>query len=90
MPRRVLESATGVGEVYAGDVLLRRTRYELELWSDDPDDGQVHVDGHIDITGLGEAVVLAGPEQLTLRLPDGRRLAFKLTGSGGGIVGVTV
>ena len=90
MPRRVLESLTGVGEVYAGDVLLRRTRYDLELWTNDPD-GQVrsetvHVDGHIDITGLGEAVVLAGPEQLTLRLTDGRRLPFRLTGSGGGIV----
>ena len=92
MPRRVLESLTGVGEVYAGDVLLRRTRYDLEFWTDAADDGQVrsetvHVDGHIDITGLGEAVVLAGPEELTLRLPDGRRVPFKLTGSGGGIVG---
>jgi len=45
------------------------------------------IDGHIDITGLAEAIVLAGPGSLTLTLEDGRRLAFQLTGSGGGIVG---
>jgi hypothetical protein len=43
--------------------------------------------GHIDITGIAEAVVLAGPRALTLTLEDGRRLAFELTGTGGGIVG---
>lgn len=93
MPRRVHESLTGVGEVFAGDVLLRSTHYDLSLWTDDPDDslvrsGTVHVDGHIDITGIAEAVVLAGPGQLTLRLQDGRRLPFRLTGSGGSIVGL--
>jgi hypothetical protein len=92
MPRRVLESLTGVGEVYAGDVLLRRTQYDLALWTDDPDVTQVRsetirVDGHIDITGIGESLVLAGSDQLTLRLQDGRRLRFRLTGTGGGIVG---
>ena len=90
MPRRVLESLTGVGEVYTDDVLLRRTRYDLTVWTDESteaDDGEetVHVDGHIDITGIGEAVVLAGPTELTLRLQDGRRLRFRLTGSGGTI-----
>jgi hypothetical protein len=86
MPRRVLETLTGVGEVHVDGELLRRTRYELTLWTDDPDD-TVHVDGHIDITGIGEAVVLAGPDRLTLCLADGRRLPFRLTNSGGGIVG---
>ena len=87
MPRRVLESLTGVGEVFAGDVLLRRTRYDLTAWTDDEaGKDAVHIDGHIDITGIAEALVLAGPEQLTLHLEDGRRLRFKLTGSGGGIV----
>jgi hypothetical protein len=79
--RQLLESLTGLGDVYVGDVLLRRTRYDLALWSDDS------IDGHIDITGIGEAVVLAGPDQLMLRLEDGRRLPFTLTGSGGSIVG---
>jgi hypothetical protein len=94
--RRVLESLRGVGEVYAEDVLVRRTYYDVALWIDDegadphaPSDAPVHVDGHIDITGIGEAVVLAGPEQLTLRLEDGRRLRFVLTSSGGTIVGST-
>ena len=45
------------------------------------------VDGHIEIGGIAEAVVLAGPGTLTLTLEDGRRLAFELTGTGGGIVG---
>jgi hypothetical protein len=47
----------------------------------------VIVDGHIDITGIGEAVVLAGPGTLTLTIEDGRRLAFELTSSAGAVVG---
>jgi hypothetical protein len=47
----------------------------------------VIVDRHIDTTGIGEAVVLAGPGTLTLTIEDGRRLAFQLTSSAGGIVG---
>ena len=86
MPRRVLETLTGVGEVHVDGELLRRTRYEVTVWTDGSDD-TVHIDGHIDITGIGEAVVLAGPDRLTLRLQDGRRLPFRLTNSGGGIVG---
>jgi hypothetical protein len=94
MGRRVLETLRGVGEVYAGDVLLRHTRYELSVWTDDeagdrqiPSDAIVNIDGHIDITGIGEAVVLAGPGQLTLRLDDGRRLSFVLTDTGGAVIG---
>jgi hypothetical protein len=92
MPRRVLETLTGVGDVYAGDVLLRRTHYDLTFWTDDTDGaqlqrGSVRVDGHIDISGMGEAVVLAGADRLTLQLEDGRRLSIRLTGSGGSIVG---
>ena len=91
MSRRVLESLVGTGEVYAGDVALRRTHYEVSLWTDDAsggsDAGQVRIEGHIDITGIGEALVLAGPDRLTLRLEDGRRFPFRLTGTGGGILG---
>jgi len=94
MTRRLLESVRGVGTIHAGEVLLRTTDYELSLWSDDqpgapgedPEAG-ARIDGHIDITGIGEAVVLAGPGTLTLTLEDGRRLAFQLTSSGGRIVG---
>jgi hypothetical protein len=92
MAKRVLESLVGVGEIYAGDLLLRRTPYDIELWTDAPADGSgddnvVNVDGHIDITGIGEAVVLAGSTELTLQLQDGRKLAVALTGTGGSIVG---
>ncbi len=95
MPRRLLESMRGVGAIHAGELLLRTTVYELSLWSDDDlpraaDEvarAVATIDGHIDITGIGEAVVLAGPDTLTLTLEDGRRLAFQLTSSGGGIVG---
>jgi hypothetical protein len=95
MPRRLLESMRGVGAIHAGELLLRATAYELSLWSDDDlpraaDEvarSIATIDGHIDITGIGEAVVLAGPDTLTLTLEDGRRLAFQLTSSGGGIVG---
>ena len=84
---------TGIGVIHAGAVLLRTTTYDLSLWSDDqhpaPEDdlATASIDGHIDITGIAEALVLAGPDTLTLTLEDGRRLAFELTGSGGGIVG---
>jgi len=95
MPRRLLESLSGVGAIHSGDVLLRTTTYELSIWAHDdqprPADGVVQavamVDGHIEIAGIAEAIVLAGPGTLTLTLEDGRRLAFELTGSGGGIVG---
>ena len=95
MPRHLLESIRGVGTIYAGEVLLRTTTYDLSLWSDDDQprpEGEVvtsiaRVDGHIEIGGIAEAVVLAGPGTLTLTLEDGRRLAFELTGTGGGIVG---
>lgn len=92
MARRVLESLSGVGEVFAGDVLLRQTHYEISVWTDEdgvgPDgDPPVKVDGRIELTGIGEAVVLAGPRELTLRLQDGRRVPFFLTGTGGAIVG---
>lgn len=84
---------TGVGAIHAGDVMLRTTKYELSLWSDDrqpsPEENPealASIEGHIDITGIGEAVVLVGPGTLTLTLEDGRRLAFELIGTGGGII----
>ena len=68
------------GTVYRGHEEFRRYLDELvETWGE--------IEGHIDITGIGEAVVLAGPEALTLRLEDGRRLLFTLAGTDGRIVG---
>jgi len=93
MARVLIGSLNGVGTVHVGEVVLRTTRYQLSVWSSDegggPDPGSdgSAVDGHIDITGIEEAVVLAGPESLTLTLEDGRRLAFRLTSSSGGLVG---
>jgi hypothetical protein len=94
MTRRLLESLRGVGAIHAGELLLRTTAYELSLWSDDPPHAPgedpkaaASIDGHIDITGIAEALVLAGPGTLTLTIEDGRRMLFQLTSSGGGIVG---
>jgi hypothetical protein len=94
MTRRLLESLSGVGAIHSGDVLLRTTAYQVSLWSDEepPAAGEAPkavalIDGHIDITGIAEAVVLAGPGTLTLTIEDGRRMAFQLTSSGGAIVG---
>ena len=44
-------------------------------------------EGVIDLSGIGEAVVLAGPDSLTLTLEDGRRLLFSVADTGGKIVG---
>jgi hypothetical protein len=92
--RRLLESLNGVGAIHAGGLLLRTTTYELSVWSDDQpgapgeDPAAVaRIDGHIDINGIAEAVVLAGPGTLTLTIADGRRMGFQLTSSGGAIVG---
>lgn len=89
MTERMTEILTGVGDVYAGEQLLRRTTYRLHVSSalaSTPGGGAPTViEGTIDITGIGEAVVLAGAQALTLRLEDGRRLAFKLLSSGGSI-----
>ena len=92
MSRVLLESLSGVGAIHAGDVLLRTTSYDLSRWSEPDPDGSgrapgTTTSGHIDITGIAEALVLAGPGTLTLTLQDGRRLALNLTNSGGGIVG---
>jgi hypothetical protein len=93
MARRLLESVSGVGAIHVGKLLLRTTRYELSVWSDDNPRASgdakklANIDGHIDITGIAEAVVLAGPDALTLTIEDGRRLTFQITNSGGGIVG---
>jgi hypothetical protein len=91
MTARLVESLRGVGAIHAGERLLRVTRYELSVWSDQSSErgtatqAVTRIDGHIEITGIAEAVVLAGADTLILTVEDGRRLAFQLTGSGGGI-----
>lgn len=94
MARRLVESLNGTGPIHVGDQLLRTTTYQLSVWWDDEppkpgDDSRpvTTIDGHIDIVGIAEAVVLAGPGVLILTLEDKRRLAFHLTSSGGSIVG---
>jgi hypothetical protein len=91
MSRRLVASLNGVGNLYAGDQLLRTVSYELSQWADDQASAQggevTAIEGHIDITGIGEAVVLAGPDNLTLELQDRRRLAIRLTSTGGGVEG---
>lgn len=93
MSRHLVGELAGVGEVFAGELLLRSVPYRLSLWSEADaaaaasGSRTVAIDGFIDISGVGEAVVLAGPETLTLRLQDGRRLPFTLVDSAGRIVG---
>ena len=94
MARRLLQALTGVGNVYAGDRILRQTSYQLSVWAkhDMPEEGQDRqevgsIEGHIAIEGIGEAVVLAGADNLTLELQDGRRLPFAILDTGGRIVG---
>lgn len=92
MSKHLLETLTGTGRIYADGRLLRTTPYHLSVWSDDEsqaghDRASAVIDGTIDITGIGEAIVLAGPDALTLLLEDGRCLPFVLVGTGGRIVG---
>lgn len=90
MAGRLLEELSGVGEVKVGDTVLRAVKYRLEVWGEGTHDGQLAhpvIEGHIDLSGIGEAVVLAGPDSLTLTLEDGRRLLFSVADTGGKIVG---
>ena len=93
MARRLVDSATGIGSVQAGDLTLRATRYRLSFWVNDDvppqssDGAAATVDGHIDISGIGEAAVLSGPDSLTLTLADGREIAFRIKSTAGDIVG---
>ena len=95
MARRLVDSVSGLGSIHAGELILRATRYRLSFWvSDDLPPagaaGETTVDGHIDLSGIGEAAVLSGPDALTLTLADGRRIAFRLKSSDGDIVGSMV
>ena len=94
MARRLIDSVTGIGSVQAGIHTLRATRYRLSFWvnddlpqQDSSADTAPTVDGHIDISGIGEAAVLSGPDSLTLTLADGREIAFRIKSTAGDIVG---
>jgi hypothetical protein len=93
MSKHLVEELKGVGKVYSGDQLLRVTNYRLYVWQEEatsdatPPDTDIDIDGQIEIADIGEAVVLAGPDSLTLQLEDGRSLPFALTSTRGRLVG---
>jgi hypothetical protein len=78
------EELRGEGEIYAGDRLVRRTRYRLIISTGDAASAS-GVEGTIELATEGEAMVLARVEQLTLLLDDGRYLAFSLASPDGQI-----
>ena len=85
---RQTQVLTGAGEIYAGDRLLRSTTYHLEVPSElapAASSPSGMIEGSIDINGMPEAVVLAGADDLTLRLEDGRTLPFTLESTQGRI-----
>lgn len=84
MARKTIQVFSGVGEIYGGDRLLRTTRYRLEVTADSESPGTT-IEGSIEISGMAEAVVLAGAPQLTLLLEDGRYVSFTLASSAGHI-----
>ena len=94
MAKRLLDTVTGIGSVRAENLTLRATRYRLSFWVNDDlpaasgePAAAPTVDGHIDITGIAEAAVLAGVDSLTLTLADGREVAFRIKSTAGDIVG---
>ena len=93
MAKRLVDSVSGIRSVQAGDLILRATRYKLSFWIEDDLPGKSassgpSMDGHIDISGIGEAAALSGVDQLSLTLADGRTVAFRLKNVTGDIVGV--
>ena len=93
MTKRLLDTVTGIGSVRAGNHTLRATQYRLSFWINDdlPQGSEANatptVEGRIDISGIGEAAVLAGVDALTLTLADGREVAFRIHSTAGDIVG---
>ena len=91
MARRIVEALEGIGEIHAGGELLRRAAYHLEVSIDDSGTRnpagapEPIVEGTIDVSGMAEALVLAGPQELSLKLQDGRQLAFSLASTSGRI-----
>ena len=80
----MIEELRGEGEIYAGDRLVRRTRYRLSV-SDGDASRASRIEGTIELATESEAIVLARVEQLTLLLDDGRYLTFSLAGPDGRI-----
>jgi hypothetical protein len=93
MSKHLVEELKGVGKVYSGDQLLRITNYRLYVWQEQAPaqasvaSDDIAIDGQIDVADIGEAIVLAGPDTLTLQLEDGRSLPFALTSTRGRLVG---
>ena len=92
MSKHLIEELNGTGKIYSGDQLLRVTNYRLFVWREEETPAEdpranVAIDGQIEISDIGEAVVLAGPDSLTLQLEDGRSLPFALTSTRGRLVG---
>lgn len=80
----MIEELCGEGEIYAGDRLVRRTRYRLRI-SAGGASSESGIEGTIELATEGEAMVLTRVEQLTLLLDDGRHLAFSLVSPTGRI-----
>jgi len=78
----------GIGEIFAGDRLIRHAAYCLEASSDQATPGAsgTIVEASIDISGTPEAFVLARAGILTLCLEDGRSVPFSLDSARGRIV----
>lgn len=94
MAKRLLDTVTGIGSVRAGNHTLRATQYRLSFWVHDdlpPQSSEAKaaptVEGRIDISGIGEAAVLAGVDGLTLTLADGREVSFRINSTAGDIIG---
>lgn len=80
----MIEELCGEGEIYAGDRLVRRTRYRLRISEGDASNAS-GIEGTIELATESEAIVLTRVEQLTLLLDDGRHLAFSLASADGRI-----
>lgn len=87
MTRKLVQTLSGSGVIFAGDQSLRTTHYHLEVFSELAPNASpaIVIEGNVDIAGIAEAVVLAGPGVLTLQIEDGRRVAFTLTSTAGRI-----
>ena len=80
----MIKELRGEGEIYAGDRLVRRTRYRLSIREADASSTS-GIEGTVELATEGEAIVLARVEQLTLLLDDGRYLLFSLASPDGRI-----
>lgn len=83
----IVDKPRGTGRVFLNaEVLLEDVRYQITVWQN-PDGGDLQVDGRLDIDYQAALRLLESQQPLTLQLEDGRDFGFRVLSTTGRISG---